>query len=146
MVEKCRTGYSGYRQKITVGYLIMLTLLSLACFSMLYPFVNLLFQSFSKASDIIESNGLMLYPKTLQLDAYEYMLRYPFLMQSYRNTVLITIGGVAISMMLTTLGAYVLSRLDLPGRQLLTTFVVVTMFFFWWHDTNLSEPEKHATA
>ena len=33
-----------------------------------------------------------------------------------------------MSMVMTILGAYVLARRDLPGRNVLTTFVVITMF------------------
>ncbi len=129
MVKKKKlAGYSGRRERVTVGYVIVLAVLSLICFSMLYPFYNLALQSFSTTSDIIAANGLMLYPQSFQLDAYRYMMRYPYLFQSYGNTVFITVVGTLLSMLVTTLGAYVLSRQDLPGRNLLTTFVVVTMF------------------
>lgn len=121
-------GYSGRHEKTTVGYVIILIVLTIICFSMLYPFYNLAIQSFATASEIIEANGLMLYPKSFQLDAYKYLMRYPYLFKSYGNTVFITIVGTALSMLVTTLGAYVLSRRDLPGRNILTTYVVITMF------------------
>ena len=53
-------GYSGRRQRVTFGYILLLAVLTLLCLTMLYPFINLLFQSFSKASDIVAANGLML--------------------------------------------------------------------------------------
>ena len=121
-------GSSGRHEKTTFGYVMVLIVLTIICFSMLYPFYNLAIQSFSKASEIIETNGLMLYPKSFQLDAYKYLMRYPYLFQSYGNTVFITVVGTALSMIVTTLGAYVLSRRDLPGRNILTTYVVITMF------------------
>ena len=128
MAKQKETGYTGRREKTTVGYVVLLAILTIICFSMLYPFVNLLFQSVASPSDIIASNGFMLYPKSFQTDAYEYLMRYPYLSQSYANTIFITIVGVALAMVMTILGAYVLSRRDLPGRQYLTTFVVITMF------------------
>lgn len=128
MVNTREAAYSGRRPRVTVGYVILLAALTLICFTMLYPFINLLFQSFSKASDIVAANGMMLWPRSFRLDAYEYLFQYPYLSESYGNTVIITLGGTAMSMLVTTLGAYVLSRRDLPGRNALTTFVVVTMF------------------
>ena len=121
-------GYSGRRQRVTFGYILLLAVLTLLCLTMLYTFINLLFQSFSKASDIVAANGLMLYPRSFQLDAYRYLLQYPYLAVSYQNTVVITLAGTAMSMVMTILGAYVLARRDLPGRNVLTTFVVITMF------------------
>lgn len=129
MVKQKSVGYSGRKKQATPGYYVMLVFLSLVCFSMLYPFVNLLFQSVSPATEIVASHGLMLYPKKIQLDAYRYLMQYPYLKESYQNTVFITVVGTALCMIMTTLGGYVLSRRDLPGRTLLTTFVVVTMFF-----------------
>ena len=129
MVKQKSVGYSGRKKQATPGYYVMLVFLSLVCFSMLYPFVNLLFQSVSPATEIVASHGLMLYPKKIQLDAYRYLMKYPYLKESYQNTVFITVVGTALCMIMTTLGGYVLSRRDLPGRMLLTTFVVVTMFF-----------------
>ena len=129
MVSKKKvTGFSGRREKVTVGYVVVLVVLTVICFSMLYPFVNLAFQSISTASDIIASNGLMLWPKSFTLDAYGYLMHYPYLFESYGNTIFITVVGTALSMIVTTLAAYVLSRRDLPGRNALTTYVVITMF------------------
>jgi putative aldouronate transport system permease protein len=45
------------------------------------------------------------------------------------NTIFITVVGTAISMVLTTLGSYVLSKKYLPGRKTITLFVVFTMLF-----------------
>ena len=125
---KKETGFSGRRRKVTTGYCVMITILTLVCFTMLYPFYNLLIQSFSRASDIIGAKGLMVVPRHFELDAYRYMFRYPYLWESYRNTIIITLVGTTMNMVATTLGAYVLARRDLPGRAALTTFVVITMF------------------
>jgi putative aldouronate transport system permease protein len=118
-----------WAQKRSFGYILIMAFLTMTCFLMLYPFINLLFQSFAKASEIIAAKGMMLYPKTIQLDAYQFLFRYPYLAQSYRNTIFITLVGTTLAMIITSIGAYVLSRRDLPGRKYLTTFIVLTMFF-----------------
>ncbi len=109
-------------------YVLLLIFLTVICFSMLYPFVNLLFISFSAPHEVVASKGLMLYPKGFNIEAYKYLMKYPYLGTSYLNTVIITITGTALAMVVTTMGGYVLSKKDLPGRTVLTTFVVLTMF------------------
>jgi putative aldouronate transport system permease protein len=116
------------RKKTSPGYLVLLFFLTLICLSMVYPFLNLFFISISGIADVMTSNGLMLYPKSLTLYAYRYLVQYPYLAVSYANTVFITIAGTALALLMSTLGAYVLCRRDLPGRNLLTSFVIITMF------------------
>lgn len=108
---------------------VLLFFLSLICMTMLYPFVNLLFISVSELSDVVASNGLLLYPKTINFNAYRYVFLYNNIWTSYKNTLFITIVGTAMALILTTLGAYVLSRKDLPGRRAMTIYIIITMFF-----------------
>jgi putative aldouronate transport system permease protein len=95
---------------------------------MVYPFINLMFISISGVADVMASNGIMLYPKGLTLYAYQYLLNYPYLAVSYMNTVFITIVGTSLALLMSILGANVLARRDLPGRNILTTFIIITMF------------------
>jgi putative aldouronate transport system permease protein len=116
------------RKKFGPGYLVLLLFLTLICLSMVYPFINLFFISISTIQEVMAARGLMLYPKSVTFFAYRYLLKYPYLGVSYSNTVFITIAGTFLALFMSTLGAYVLSRRDLPGRNLLTTFVIITMF------------------
>ena len=115
-------------KKINIGYMFLLLILSVICFSMVYPFLNLLFISMSEISEVMAARGLMLYPKSITFNAYRYLFQYPYLTVSYINTVFITIIGTLLALIMSTLGANVLARRDLPGRRLLTTFVIITMF------------------
>ena len=116
-------------RRMDAANIVLLILLTALCFSMLYPFLNILFISVSDMSDVMESGGLLLYPKSVNWDSYRYVLRYNGIADAYRNTIFITAVGTTLALILTTLGAYVLARKDLPGNGLMTTFVVVTMFF-----------------
>ena len=116
------------RKKLNLSYLVLLFFLTIICLSMLYPFVNLFFISISGISDVMASWGLMLYPKSINTFAYRYLFQYPYLAVSYRNTVFITVAGTLLALLMSTLGAFVLARRDLPGRTLITTFVIITMF------------------
>ena len=70
---------------------------------------------------------VLLWPDGLHLEAYQQVFRNELVPTAYGNTLFITIVGTLMSMFLTILGAFVLSRKDLPGRNLLTFFVVFTM-------------------
>jgi putative aldouronate transport system permease protein len=108
---------------------VILTVLLLFCFSTLYPFLNLLFVSLSSIEDVIRSNGTLLYPKSFNFEGYRYVLRHSNLVTAYKTTLYITVVGTTINLLMTTLGAYVLSNRDMPGRNLLMVFVLITMFF-----------------
>ena len=49
--------------------------------------------------------------------------------RGYLNTLIIVVGGTAINLLMTSLGAYVLSRPNLPYKRFMNLFVMFTMFF-----------------
>lgn len=95
---------------------------------MLYPFWYVMIGSVSSMGHMI-SGGFVLWPDGLNLTAYQQVFRDALVPTAYRNTIIVTAGGTAISMVLTILGAYVLSLKDLPGRSGVTMFFVFTMLF-----------------
>ncbi|MBQ8953259.1 MAG: carbohydrate ABC transporter permease [Clostridia bacterium] len=113
---------------ITAGDIIIATLVTLLCFSMLYPFVNIVFQSLSTNAAITASNGMMLWPSEVTFDNYRYVFTYPNVWNAYKNTLFITFVGTALSLVLTTMGAYALSKRDLPGRTFMTVVIIITMW------------------
>ena len=62
-------------------------------------------------------------------DAYERVFRNNLIPTAYRNTIIVTLGGTALSMVLSIMGAYALSLKKLPGRKGITMFFVFTMLF-----------------
>ena len=98
------------------------------CITMLYPFVNLIFQSISPDWVITEANGMVLYPKSITFENYVYVLNYPNTFNAYKNTIFITLMGTALALTVTSLGGYSLSKRDLPGRRWMTLFMILTMF------------------
>ena len=117
------------KKKTTLFDIALLFLLTIVCFSMLYPFVNTFFVSISQMKDIVQSNGMMLYPKDITWASYAYILNYSGLTNAYRNTIFITVIGTAIGLAVMTMGAFVLTHKNLPGQKLMTTFILITMFF-----------------
>lgn len=112
-----------------VADVIILLILILVCLTTLYPLINMLFISLSSMEEVVKSSGFMLYPKKINLDGYNYVFNHVGLLKAYQTTIFITIVGTAINLIMTTLGAYVLSVRDMPGRNFLMTVVLITMFF-----------------
>ena len=113
-----------YRIFSTVNMIALLLL----CAVMLYPFVMLLAQSFSSAG-AISAGKVNLLPVDPNLDTYRAVANNDTFWRSYGNTVLYTLIGTSIAMVLTTTYAYVLSKKHLRGRGLLIGIAVFTMFF-----------------
>lgn len=103
--------------------------LGLLSVTTLYPFVNVLFVSFADMKDIVQHGGTILFPRSIHLDSYRYVLRFSGLLDAYGVTIFITVVGTLINLVMTSLGAYVLSNRDLPGRNALMTIVFIPMLF-----------------
>lgn len=114
--------------RITIGDVIIYVVVSILGFSMLYPFVNLIFQSVSPNWVITEANGMLLWPKEVTFANYQYVFHYPNVWNSYKNTIFVTVMGTSLSLVLTTMGGYALSKRDLPGRLAMTMLILITMW------------------
>jgi len=104
------------------------TLLVLFCALMLYPFITVLAQSFSGAG-AIKAGLVNVWPVDFNLDTYRAVAQNDIFWRNYRNTVVYTVVGTTIAMVLTTVFAFVLSKKHLRGRTLLIGIAVFTMFF-----------------
>lgn len=94
----------------------------------LYPFVHMLAVSFS--GDIyVMQNEITVWPKGFNVKMYELVLGDPKIWTAFRNTIVYTALGTAISLALTSMGAYALSRTQMAFRKSLTMLIVFTMFF-----------------
>ncbi|WP_312098462.1 carbohydrate ABC transporter permease [Niallia sp.] len=103
-------------------------ILLIIIFCTLYPFINVVAQSFSSES-YINSGQVNLFPKGFNVETYQKVLSDTMFWINYKNTVVYTVVGTVISMFLTTIFAYALSKRRLVGRRFLTVFAVFTMFF-----------------
>jgi putative aldouronate transport system permease protein len=121
--KKIRTT-RGYRVFQVFNALVLLAVVLVT----LYPFVNLLAQSFS-SENAIAAGRVNLIPKGFNVTTYKTVLSDPSFWENYRNTVVYTVVATLIAMVLTTCYAYVLSKRNLKGRGFLIGVAVFTMFF-----------------
>ena len=105
---------------------VVMVVLSLAA---ILPFVLLVIASFTDNA-VAVSEGFSFWPSKWSTDAYEYIVNErATLLRAYGITILVTLIGTSVGLMITTMLAYTLSNDELPGRKVLTFFVVLTMLF-----------------
>ncbi|RTE11637.1 carbohydrate ABC transporter permease [Paenibacillus whitsoniae] len=103
-------------------------LLSLLSLSTILPFIHIIAKSLSGEAYIL-AKDIWLWPKGATIDSYQYVLSYKQFYISFYNSVLITVIGTVISMAVTILAAFPLSRKHFPLKRGLMLFFVITMFF-----------------
>ncbi len=116
------------RNKNTAFDIVIIVILALFSICCLYPFINILLTSFSTEADYLNSNILVI-PRHFNIESYRYIFLEGGMLKSFGISGLVSICGVIYSMLLTSLGAYVLSKKRLPGQKIFFTMILITMFF-----------------
>ncbi|MBD2844172.1 carbohydrate ABC transporter permease [Paenibacillus sp. IB182496] len=104
---------------------VLLSLIGLTC---LFPLVHVAALSLSDSGAIM-SGLVTIWPRGWTLDAYEMLFKGTNVIGAFGNSLLITLVGVALSMLLTMLAAYPLSRRYFYARRAFTLLMVFTMLF-----------------
>lgn len=102
--------------------------LILTCIISLYPVLYVLAASFSNPL-LVMKNEITIWPKGFTLIGYEKVFTNPDIWNGYIMTILYTVIGTVLNVLMTLLGAYPLSRKDFYGRKFWTVFITFTMFF-----------------
>ena len=104
----------------------LITILALSC---VLPFIHLLAVSFSSSAAAVQGR-VGLWPVEFTLASYEFAFGRTNLLNAIWVSVQRVGLGVPITMVLTILAAYPLSKTDreVPGRSIISWFFVLTMF------------------
>lgn len=95
---------------------------------LIYPLYFIIIASFSEPAAV--ANGqVWLWPKDFTLEGYQELLKHSNIWIGYRNTIVYTIVGTAIGLVVNISAAYALSRKDLVGRKYISLLFIFTMFF-----------------
>ncbi|CAG7644398.1 carbohydrate ABC transporter permease [Paenibacillus allorhizosphaerae] len=109
-----------------LGNMLLLTLLMMVT---IYPLIYVAFASISDAGQLMAFSGLLWKPLGFSLDAYASVFANPMILKGYANTFFVVVVGLVFNILLTSLGAYALSRKGLKYRKQIMLFIVFTMFF-----------------
>lgn len=102
--------------------------LAVVSLSMILPFMHLAAKSVSGEAYVL-ANQIVLWPQGFHLKSYEYVLGNRQFYYSFTNSVFLTVVGTALSMAITLLAAFPLSRKQLPYGRAIMLYFVITMFF-----------------
>jgi putative aldouronate transport system permease protein len=94
-----------------------------------YPIWHVIMASFSNSTEFVQHSGFVFAPVGFSLKAYQLVFKTPMILTGYLNTLTILAGGLTLSMIMTILAAYALSRRDLYGKKAFLLFIVFTMYF-----------------
>lgn len=108
-----------------VGVYLFLTLIFVLVF---YPLIYVFSSSLSSPL-AVSSGRVWLWPVDFSLRGYQVTLNSPQIVTGYANSLYYTFFGTLISVVLTVLLAYPLSRRTLVGRNGIMLFVTFTMIF-----------------
>ena len=93
------------------------------------PFLLLLMSSLTD-EQVLVANGYSFFPKKFSAASYSYIFQSgDTIMQSYGISILVTVVGTLVSVVLTALMAFPLSINGLPARRVMMFFVFFTMLF-----------------
>jgi putative aldouronate transport system permease protein len=73
--------------------------------------------------------GMFVNPAVWTVEAYTQFLSHPSFFIAFRNSLIITVGGTAINLLLTIPMAYALAYRPLPGRKVLNILVLIPFLF-----------------
>lgn len=107
---------------------VVYALLTCFCLLILIPLMHIIAGSFSDPMALLKGEVTLL-PKGFTLDMYKKVFQNDEIWQGYWNTIIYTVVGTTISVVLTACGAYPLSRKDFYGKNVFMGLFAFTMFF-----------------
>lgn len=93
-----------------------------------YPLINVLASSFSSA-EAVTGGKVWLWPVDFNIEGYKAVFRTNDVLIGYANSLLYTVVGTCINIVMTLLAAYPLSRRDMPGQGFFSLMFTFTMIF-----------------
>lgn len=105
------------------GVMIVVTIMAVL------PFLLVFLSSITEENTLV-LHGYSFFPKKFSLYAYAYIVQKGGkIFRAYSVTLLVTLIGTSINVLISAMLAYPLSLKDLPGRRFWTFYVVFTLLF-----------------
>ena len=107
---------------------VVFVIVTLLMLIVLYPLIYVLSCSVSSPT-AVGAGEVVLLPKGFTLMGYKRVFQEPDILLGYKNTLFYTIIGTAINLFVTVPAGYMLSKKDVPGRNLFMFLFMFTMYF-----------------
>lgn len=105
---------------------VIMGFIGVAC---VFPYLLAVSISFTSES-ALKTNGFSIFPSEFSTDTYSFLfMNWKKLLQAYGNTIIVTLAGTLIVLLITLTLGYVLSRKTFKWRNSLSVFIFITMLF-----------------
>jgi putative aldouronate transport system permease protein len=104
------------------------TFLGIIALLILYPMIYIVSSSFSSGRAVL-SGSVVLWPVAPTLDGYRGLLSYAPIPPAFMYSVIYTVGGTVLTLVLTIAMAYPLSRKDFYGRKVWIWLLLLALMF-----------------
>lgn len=118
--------FNSIKKSTNCGLNILFAILAAAC---IIPFIFVTIISFTN-EEYLKLNGYTFFPKELSLDAYKYIFSSgSTILRSYGITIIVTIAGTVLGLLIMSMYAYALSRRNFAYKGLFTKLIFIPMLF-----------------
>ena len=108
--------------------IVNITFITLLLLSAIYPIYFLFIASVSNP-DLVNTGQVIFVPKMLTFEGYRRIFRDMSIMDGYRNSIIYTLCGTALSVTVVMMAAYAMSLKKFSLKKPLMTIFIVIMFF-----------------
>lgn len=93
-----------------------------------YPLIFVVSASISDPA-LVASGQMILVPRGITFEGYQYIFESEWIVRGYINSAYYTLVGTVLNLIVTFFAGYALSRKDLFGRKLISTYMLIPMWF-----------------
>lgn len=111
----------------TILKIVLVVVMAFVVIVTLYPLYFSVIASFSEPSEVVTGKVTFL-PKGFTTEAYQNAINQSEIWVGFRNSLIYTLLGTALSLVLTVPASYVLSKKWLAGRNVLSWYFVLVMY------------------
>lgn len=111
-----------------IFYILGYTFLAAFALAIIVPIIYVLFASFMDPT-VLQNQGITFDFSKWTTTAYKRVFENKMIWLGFRNSLIYSVSFTAISVFVTILAAYPMSKKDLVGKKFINIFFVITMFF-----------------
>lgn len=117
------------QRNFTISKLIIHCIFILLSASFIIPMLTIVSISLSNEA-VMYQNGFKIIPEQIDFTAYKYLFETPKqIISAYKVTGISSIVGVVLYLIMASMCAYPLARLDFKFRKVITFYIFLTMLF-----------------
>lgn len=103
--------------------------LTVCCLLVVLPFLGILTTSLATTQQVNDHGGFVFFPSSITFETYRTILSGGVVTQAIGVSVFVAAAGTAISLLVSTLLAYALSRPTMVGRSVILKLLVASLLF-----------------